>query len=94
MNGDRVSMSIMSQMLRGSSLGPEKIERLELAYGRALQKLHLVDRDDPIAEMIAKKIIEIEATGVHDPTKISKIAIKQLGSPIDRRAIRPALAQE
>jgi hypothetical protein len=87
-------MSVMSRMLRDSSLGPEKIERLELAYSRALRAMHLVDRDDPIAEMIARKIIQIEATGVHEPTRISRIAIKQLGSPIDRRAIRAASAQE
>jgi hypothetical protein len=57
------------------NLGPEEIELLEGAYNRTLQALHLVGRDDPIAEMIAKKIIEIWASGVRDPA----VAIKQLG---------------
>ena len=71
-------MSI-SRLLRDINLGPEEIKRLELAYSRTLLALHLVDRDDdPLAEMIAKKIIEIGATDVSDPAELSEIAVKQL----------------
>ena len=70
---------LISRLLRDGNLGLEEIERLELAYSRTLQALHLVDRDDdPLTEMIAKKIIEIAATGVSDPAELSEIAIKQL----------------
>jgi hypothetical protein len=41
--------------------------------------LHLVDRNDPFTEIVARKIIEVGATGVRDPHEISKIAIKRLG---------------
>jgi len=41
--------------------------------------LHLVDRNDPFTEMVARKIIEVGATGVRDPHEIGKIAIKRLG---------------
>ena len=82
------------RLLKDGNLGPEEVERLERAYNRALQALHLVDRNDPIAEMVAKLVIKIGATGVHDPRKIAEIAIKQIGSPIDRRAIRPSSAQD
>jgi ATP-dependent DNA ligase len=81
-------------LLKDGNLRPEEVERLERAYNRALHALHLVDRNDPIAEMVAKLVIKIGASGVDDPTKISEIAIKQLGSPIDRRAIRPSSAQD
>jgi hypothetical protein len=40
-----------------------------------------VDRDDPITEMIARKIVEIAQTGVHDPAQLSAIAIKEIGIP-------------
>jgi hypothetical protein len=33
----------------------------------------------PLAEMIAKKIIEIAQTGVREPADISALAIKELG---------------
>jgi hypothetical protein len=38
----------------------------------------LVDRNDPIAEIVAKTVIEIGASGVSDPSEISKIALKRL----------------
>jgi hypothetical protein len=44
----------------------------------------LVDRNDAIAEIIAKTVIEIGATGVREPSEISKIALErlaQLGTP-------------
>jgi len=40
-----------------------------------------VDRNDPIVDIVAKKIIEIGATGISDPEEISKTAVKQLGLP-------------
>jgi hypothetical protein len=52
---------------------------LTTAYEQALRTIGLVDRNDPIAEMVAKKIIEIGQTGVHDPADISALAIKELG---------------
>ncbi len=69
----------ISRLLKDSRLGPEEIERLNSAYGRALRSLCLVDRNDPIAEIVAKTIIEIGATGVRDPAEIAKLAVEQLG---------------
>jgi hypothetical protein len=60
-------------------MGPEEISRLSTAYEQTLKALSLKDRNDPLTEMIAKKIIEIGQTGVKDPDQISKIAIKGLG---------------
>jgi hypothetical protein len=70
------------RLLKDGDLGPDEVERLELAYSRALHAMHLVDRDDPLTQVIAKKIIEIGATGVRDPAEISDIAIKQLGARV------------
>ena len=43
-------------------MGPEEISGLTTAYENALKTMGLVDRNDPIAEMVAKKIIEIGQT--------------------------------
>ncbi len=68
------------RLLEGNRLGKqEEVERLNQAYRNTLRSLHLVDRNDPIAEIVAKTVIEIGARGVRDPAEISKIAIKQLG---------------
>jgi hypothetical protein len=39
----------------------------------------LVDRNAPICEIVARKIIEINAAGWHEPEEIAKLAAAQLG---------------
>ena len=60
-------------------MGPEEIAVLTEAYEATLQQLRLVDRSDPITQLIAKKIIEVGQRGVRDPEQISALAIKELG---------------
>ncbi len=67
----------INRLLMGSKLGPEEIKRLNAAYAYALRSLSVVDRNDPLTEMLARKIIEVGATE-NDPAKISEIAIKRL----------------
>ncbi|WFU45581.1 hypothetical protein QA640_47140 (plasmid) [Bradyrhizobium sp. CB82] len=52
---------------------------MTMAYEKTLRPVGIVDSNDPIAEMIAKKIIEIAQTGVQDPVQISELAIRELG---------------
>jgi hypothetical protein len=68
------------RLLKANGLaGLQEVEqRLNRAYRDVLRSLHLVDRNDPIAEIVAKTVIEIGATGVREPSEISKIAIKRL----------------
>lgn len=58
----------------------EESRRLAAAYEQTLQALALVDRNDPITELVARKIIEIGRSGIRDPKEISRIAAKQLGA--------------
>ena len=69
-------MSI-NRLLANSKLKPDEIKRLNAAYTYALRSLSVVDRSDPLSEMLARKIIEVGATE-SDPVKISEIAIKRL----------------
>jgi hypothetical protein len=62
--------------LKDCPLAPDVISRIMAAYEQALHTLCVKDRDDPLTEMIAKKIIT--QTGVHDPAKIAALAIKEL----------------
>ena len=68
----------LTRLLQKSNLGPAQQEMLNLAFIRALRLLHLVDRNDTICEIVARKIIEVGATGAGDPVVISDIAVKQL----------------
>jgi hypothetical protein len=58
---------------------PEEASRITEAYEQALHTLCVKDRDDRLTEIIAKTIIKIAQTGVHDPAQLSALAIKQLG---------------
>ena len=69
------------RLLKGSPLEPEQIRSLVAAYEKTLRKIGLVDREDPITEMIARKIVEIAQTGVQDPAQLSAMAIKEIGVP-------------
>jgi hypothetical protein len=67
------------RLFQNSPLGPEEISRLSAAYEQTLKALCVKDRNDPLTEMIARKIIEVGQTGVKDPAQISQLAIKDLG---------------
>ncbi|XIA67714.1 hypothetical protein ACFIOY_11055 [Bradyrhizobium sp. TZ2] len=67
------------RLLQNSTVEPEEVGRITAAYEQTLHILCVKDRDDPLTEMIAKRIIKIAQTGVHDPAQISALAIKGLG---------------
>jgi hypothetical protein len=68
----------IERLLEVSELTPEDRSVLRLAFSRALSKLHLVDRNDPICEMVARKVIEVWKAGCTDPVAISEIAVRDL----------------
>jgi hypothetical protein len=67
------------RLLQNSPLGPEEIAVLTDAYERTLRKLGLVDRNDPITELIAKKVIEMAQRGVREAHQLSDMTIKEMG---------------
>jgi hypothetical protein len=64
-----------------AQLDRPEIERLQSAYEIALKALGLVERNDPLTELVARKIIQIGEIGVDDPAQLSARAIKELGLP-------------
>ena len=68
------------RLLRNTTFGPEEIARLVTAYEQTLRALRLKDRNDPITLLVAEKIIAIGRLGIEEPTEISKLAVKELGS--------------
>jgi hypothetical protein len=67
------------RLLQNVPLGPEELKCLTDAYERTLETLSVKDRNDPLTESIAKKIIELGQTGLKDPAQISARAIEDLG---------------
>ena len=79
--GSQGTVMPIRRMLAGSKLGKDEIEILTRAFDKALCSLSVVDRNDPLTEMIAQRIIEIGATTIRDPAEIAKMVIKKLGIP-------------
>jgi hypothetical protein len=71
----------INRLFTEGKIRPEEVERLNRAFTFTLHRLSLVDRQDALCEIVARKIIEIDATGTHDPKEIAKIAAKQFGIP-------------
>jgi hypothetical protein len=67
------------RLLRNTVFEPEDIERLMRAYELTLRALRLKDRNDPITQLVAEKIIAIGRLGIEDSAEISKLALKALG---------------
>jgi hypothetical protein len=69
------------RLMDKAAFGPDEIRSMSVAYDTALQALGLIDRNDPVTELVAKKIIEIAQTGERNSQRLSTRAIEQLGIP-------------
>ena len=69
------------RLLQQSAFEPEDVERMASAYEQALIELRLVDRNDPLTELLAKLIVEVAQTGEKDPKTICAHALHQLANP-------------
>ena len=68
------------RLIANGTFGPEEIEAMTAAYEAALLDLGLVDRDDPITEIVAAAIVSIASRGERDPTMIKDRALNALGA--------------
>lgn len=67
------------RLIASGSFDPEAIEVMTAAYENALIDLGLVERSDPLTDMLAKAIINIASSGERSPDKIKERAINALG---------------
>lgn len=70
----------INRLLKEGKFTPEDIERLNQAFALTLSDLGLIDRNDPICEIVARTVIDIDAAGTHEPEEIAKLAVARLGS--------------
>jgi len=74
----------INRLLEDTNLTPERRHVLQLAFDHTLRKLGLVDRNDPICDLVARKVIQIGATNTTNAVAIAEIAVKQLGGETAR----------
>ena len=76
------------RLIREASFGPDEIMTLSTAYEAALVALDLTDRQDPVTDLVAAKIIQVYRLGVQDPEQLCIRSLKELGVPL--RSIGPS----
>ena len=69
----------INRLFKEGKITPEEAARLERAFAVTLRSLCLVDRDDPVCKIVARKVIEIDAKGIHEPKEIAKLAEREFG---------------
>jgi hypothetical protein len=67
------------RLFKTMAFEPEEIATMSAAYEQTLRVLQLADRQDPITELVARKILEVAGTGERDPTRISEQTLRDLG---------------
>jgi hypothetical protein len=59
-----------------AEMGSAELNRINVAYAKALRMLDLVDRGDPVTENVAKEVVDVVTSGVTDPQEIARIAVR------------------
>jgi hypothetical protein len=80
------------RMLSGMVFDPEEIKAMTSAYEAVLSELELMDRNDPLTEIIARKIITLYQTGTCEPDVLAKLTPRDIRSLVltDRlRSLQP-----
>jgi hypothetical protein len=65
----------IKRLLQNASFGPDEITVLVRAFDDALGTLG-VDRNSPVAEALAKKIIKLAQQGERDPNRLRQHAVR------------------
>jgi hypothetical protein len=68
------------RLIANGSFGPAEVKAMTAAYEAALLDLGLVDRDDPITEIVATAIVSITSMGEHDPATVKDRALNAIGA--------------
>jgi hypothetical protein len=68
------------RLIANGSFGPEEIKAMTAAYEAALLDLGLVDRDDPLTEIVATAIVSIASMGERDPVAVKDRALNAIGA--------------
>ena len=78
---------VIHRLIASGTFDLDEVKAMVAAYESALTDLHLIDRNDPLTEIIARSIVDMAATGGRDPESLDCESLKEralngLGIPI------------
>ncbi len=65
-------------LLEQSSFGPDEVKTIISGFDRLCARMQLVDRTDPLMEIVAKAVLTVARDGVRDPATIERRAMALL----------------
>jgi len=68
------------RLLQNSAFDPEAVALITSAFEKTCKELQLVDRSDPLTDLVARTIIKIAQAGERDPQRMRELALKELRS--------------
>jgi hypothetical protein len=68
------------RFIGNASFDPDTTTAMTTAFDDARLALGLADKDDPLAQILAKKIVEIATLGERDPKRICELALQNIRS--------------
>ena len=67
----------INALLRGQdAFTPEEVTILGSVFEDVLRTLGLVDRKDPLTEMVAKKVVELATAGIREPDRLKALTVQ------------------
>jgi hypothetical protein len=69
---------IYDLLRRKGAFAPEQVAMLGNVFEDILQTFGLVDRKDPMTEMVAQKLVELASSGVSDPERLKSLTVQAL----------------
>jgi hypothetical protein len=65
----------ITKYVAGATFGPETMEDMTIAFNKIRAILNLDNPDDPLVEVVAKKVISLASRGIFDPKEIVRRVI-------------------
>ena len=63
------------KFIPGATFSPETIKDMTVAFERIRVILNLENPDDPLVEVVAKKVVSLASQGILDPNEIERRVI-------------------
>jgi hypothetical protein len=71
------------RLLQGAVFDDHDVKAMTRAYEDALLQLKLTNRNDPVTEIVARKIVELAQSGERDPERLCLTALAAVAG-VDR----------
>ena len=68
----------LTPFLKGGNFDPQAIEAMSAAFEAVCASLQLLNRTDPVTEIVARMVVEVARTGERDPERIRDLVLISL----------------